>query len=98
MRTRRGFTLIELLVVLSIMVALFAIVAAIGPRFAERQRVNRGASQVQGWLLIAKQRALRDYAPRGIRLQHGPQYITPLQHVEQAEPYRPTLLDANSTP
>src|SRR5438067_4896852 len=97
MRTRRGFTLIELLVVLSIMVALFAIVAAVGPRFAERQRATRGASQVQGWFLIAKQRALRDYAPRGIRLIQPPgppeaQYVTQLQYIEQPEPYQPVAL------
>jgi prepilin-type N-terminal cleavage/methylation domain-containing protein len=82
---RRGLTLIELLVVITIAVALFAITAALAPHFSERQRATRGASQLQGWLLIAKQRALRDNAPRGIRLPaltNAPayaQYISELQ-------------------
>jgi prepilin-type N-terminal cleavage/methylation domain-containing protein len=99
MRSRRGLTLIELLVVLVIMVALFAIVAAVGPHFGERQRTNRGASQLQGWILVAKQRALRDFAPRGIRLipPSGPpnaQYVTQLQYIEQPDPYQPYVLSS----
>jgi type II secretory pathway pseudopilin PulG len=96
---RRGITLIELLVVITIVVALFALVAAVAPRMGERQRASRGADQLQGWLLIAKQRALRDQAPRGIRLPQviGPpanaQYVTQLYYIEQPPAYAPAALD-----
>ena len=41
---------------------------AVAPRFGERQRPSRGAGQLQSWLNLAKNRALRDQRPRGIRL------------------------------
>src|SRR4051812_34615828 len=95
---RSGLTLIELLVVITIMVALFALVAAVAPRMGERQRASRGADMLQGWLLIAKQRSIRDRAPRGIRLLSSPpplyaSYVTQLQYIEQPEPYLPQALD-----
>src|SRR5436190_21286635 len=101
--SRRGLTLVELLVVITIVVALFAILAAVAPHFSERQRATRGASQLQGWILIAKQRALRDNAPRGIRLPvvtNAPpyaQYVTQLQYIEQPDPYQPATIDNTGT-
>ena len=65
---RSAFTLIEMLVVLAIMTALLSLVALVAPRFGERQRPSRGAGQLQSWLNLAKNRALRDQRPRGIRL------------------------------
>src|SRR5438552_15235656 len=65
---RRGFTLIELLVVIAIIVALMAMVALAAPRFAERQGPSRGAMQLQSWLNLARQMAIRDQRPRGIRM------------------------------
>src|SRR5262245_32805075 len=85
MRTRRGITLVELLVVLAIMTALFGLVAAVAPRFGDRQRPSRGAAQLQSWLTLARNRALRDQRPRGIRMPSIPNnaggyaYITELQ-------------------
>ncbi len=64
---RRGFTLIELLVVMGILVALLALGVMIVPAF-KSSSAELGATQLQGWLHIAKQRALRDQAPRGLRL------------------------------
>jgi len=66
--TRRGLTLIELLVVIMIITALATLIIAVGPKFGERQRASRGASMLQSWLNLAKQRALRDGRPVGIRL------------------------------
>ncbi len=89
-RNRRGVTLVELLVVIAIMVALMTLAAAVGPRFAERQRVGNGASMLQSWLRLAKSRALRDQRPVGIRLPPvanapgapGAAYITEVQFIE----------------
>src|SRR5438067_973411 len=69
---RSAFTLVEMLVVIAVIVALLSLVAAVAPRFGERQRPSRGAGQVQSWLNLAKQRALRDQRPRGIRLPSVP--------------------------
>src|SRR3954471_2581474 len=97
---RRGLTLIELLVVIAIIVVILALVAVVGPHFSERQRTTRGATQLQGWLMIAKQRALRDGAPRGIRLPAltgSPpyaQYISQVQYIEQPDAYTPATIDA----
>ena len=66
--TRRGYTLVELLVVMSLMILLAAL--AVGVSYSGMvgsQKVISGADRASGWLLIAKQRALRDGAPRGVR-------------------------------
>lgn len=67
MRSRNGFTLVELLVVISLMLILAAIGIAVFPTASSSQREARGAADVHGWLRIAKQRALRNNAPYGVR-------------------------------
>lgn len=67
-RARRGFTLVELMIVIFLIGILLALATAFVPRLQERNKVTQGASQLQGWLNQAKQWALRDQAPRGIRL------------------------------
>jgi prepilin-type N-terminal cleavage/methylation domain-containing protein len=71
MRTlpRAGFTLVELVVVLTLIALLAALTLALVPRMQQQERAATGADQVQGWLLVAKQRARRDGRPVGIRLQ-----------------------------
>src|SRR5262249_53985784 len=52
------------------------------------QRGGMGASQVQGWLLIQKQRAFRDRIARGVRLVPDPtnsNWITSLLAIEQPD-------------
>ena len=66
---RGAFTLVEMLVVLFILVVLATLAVALVPRLGEQQKATRGADQVSGWLLIAKQRARRDRHPVGVRLQ-----------------------------
>jgi len=64
---RRGFTLVELLIVLAIIALLAALVAFTLPGFQERQRAAKGASALQGYLNYARQRALFEQSPRGVR-------------------------------
>ncbi len=65
---RPGFTLIELLVVMAIIAFLAALLVLIGPAILKSDQSSRGAQSLQGILFIAKQQALRDRNPYGIRL------------------------------
>ena len=102
-RHRGGFTLVELLVVMSLFIVLATMAVLVVPGLKDKQGVSRAADQFQGWLLIAKQRAVRDQAPRGIRILpdlNGA--FTVVQYIEQPEDYMPigTLRvspDANDT-
>ncbi len=64
---RPAFTLIELLVVIGLILLLAALAVAFYPDISTSNRSSTGASSLQGWLLIAKQRAKRDGLPTGIR-------------------------------
>ena len=87
---RPGFTLIELLVVVGIITVLATMIVALAPAFGDRQRASRGASMLQSWLNLSKQRALRDHRPVGIRipftqdptLAPGVGYVRELQYIE----------------
>jgi len=62
------------------------LIVAVAPRFGERQRATRGAGQLQSWLNLAKQRAVRDQRPGGIRIpSSATQYIDELLYVEQPD-------------
>lgn len=83
MRHRRGVTLIELLIVIAIMTVIATMIIAVAPRFGERQRATRGAGMLQSWLNLAKQRAVRDQRPVGIRIPSiAGSYVTELMYVE----------------
>jgi prepilin-type N-terminal cleavage/methylation domain-containing protein len=87
-RLRPGFTLIELLVVIGIIAILASLLLMVNLRVGPAQRTAQGASQLQGWLMIAKQRAYRDRAPRGVRfIQDGDGYIRSLVYVEQPDDF-----------
>lgn len=96
--TRRGFTLVELLVVIAIIVALMAMIALAAPRFAERQGPSRGAMQLQSWLNLSRQMAIRDQRPRGIRMlppigltvrDNDKNYSRELVYIEQPDDFVP---------
>src|SRR5947209_1316409 len=83
---RGGFTLVELLVVMGLLVVLASLAVMILPSISSDNRTSQGATQLQQWLEIAKQRAMRDKAPRGLRFLPGtvnPRYVTDLEYVEQ---------------
>ncbi len=89
-RRRPGFTLIELLVVITLIGVLAALALAFLPGAFANAREASGAGQLQGWLNISRQRALRDQAPRGLRLWKGkvdPDQVTDCQYIEQPDDY-----------
>ncbi len=88
MKTKHsGFTLIELVVVIGILLALASIVVLFFPSMQEQTRAARGAALLQGWLQVAKTRALRDRAPRGLRLLVSGNTVSQCQYIEQPDDY-----------
>jgi prepilin-type N-terminal cleavage/methylation domain-containing protein len=68
MRVRAGFTLVELLVVMVIIVFLAALLIAFLPSLSSQAAEANGAVSLQGWLNIARQKAIRNQNPYGLRL------------------------------
>jgi hypothetical protein len=76
--------------VILLLLTLFGLTVAFLPRVQERERAARGADRLQGWLLIAKQRALRDRTPTGLRLiidSANPNWVRDLEYVQQPDDY-----------
>jgi prepilin-type N-terminal cleavage/methylation domain-containing protein len=109
-RQRAGYTLVELIVVLALLAVLVLIAVALVPRAQHQARAAAAADQVQGWLLIAKQRARRDRHPVGLRLQvpilttsttavtsPGPTTITPTEMSGYQDDYIPWEITNIST-
>jgi prepilin-type N-terminal cleavage/methylation domain-containing protein len=95
-RPRAAFTLVEMLVVLTIILVLAALSVTLIPTVGEKQRVGNGAGQLQSWLSIARQWALRDQVPTGVRLllptqplvnQPGFVLATQVQYIQQPDPF-----------
>ncbi len=98
-QSRDGYTLIELLVVISLMAVLAALTILFIPNAASSAREARAAVQLQGWLSIAKQRALRDQAPRGLRLwiPSGSLQVVECQYTEQPDDFAVGTITSNAT-
>src|SRR5206468_754785 len=87
---RAGFTLVELLVVTGVILVLMTLAVAFVPRTMEQQRVTRAATQVQGWLALSKQWALRDRAQCGLRLAYdSTNRVTTLYYIAQPDDWTP---------
>lgn len=87
---RSGFTLMELLVAMVIMIIIASLAASIAPRAQEKDRVAKAASTVQSWFTQARQWALRDRSPRGIRLvvdPNRPTRVSTLQYIERPDDF-----------
>ncbi len=96
---RRGMTLLELMVVLTVLGVLATLVVVyVIPAFQDNKNVVRGSDRVTTALVIAKQRALRDQAPRGIRfLVNANNVATQLQYIEQPDPLSGGTLVVSTT-
>jgi prepilin-type N-terminal cleavage/methylation domain-containing protein len=66
--SRYAFTLVELLVVIAIIVVLAGIVIMFLPSITAQTSESQGAVNFQGWLNIARQQAIRNQNPYGVRL------------------------------
>lgn len=64
---RPAFTLVEMLVVMAIITLIATITALVVPNVLRNQKVTQGANLLQGMLLAAKQRAVREQTPAGVR-------------------------------
>ncbi len=96
MRTKRAaFTLTELLVVLALIALLGALLAFVMPSFRDRSRAAKGGQAVQGWVSYARQRAMYEQAPRGVRFMFAPATlaggttlgVVECQYLEQPDDY-----------
>jgi len=83
---RRAFTLIEMLVAISILTVIATLSIAVIPKIKERTKASAGADNLQQWLLIAKQMALRDRTPTGVRLiVDNDGFVRTLQYIQQPD-------------
>src|SRR5262245_4722969 len=82
-----------------------AMVALAAPRFAERQGPSRGAMQLQSWLNLSRQMAIRDQRPRGIRMlppigltvrDNNKNYSTDMVYIEQPDDFVPAPLSGTA--
>ncbi len=90
--SRKGFTLVELLVAIGIAIVLAGLAALTFPNFRQSTAVSNSVNQLQATLSVAKQRALRDKRPCGVRLIYtGDPVVTELQFIEQPEPIVPPM-------
>ena len=81
---RAGFTLIELLVVIFLISFLAALTVVVGPALILSEASSRGTQLLQSNLFIAKQQALRDRNPYGIRLLRDPDgQVRSFQFIQQ---------------
>jgi hypothetical protein len=84
-----------MIVVIGIMLTLATLTVAFLPKVNNYQKVQQAASRVQGWLLTAKQRALRDQMPRGLRIiVDGDSMSRGLQYIEQPDDFTGGTLTA----
>lgn len=100
---RPAYTLIELMVVVGLIVLLATLTVAVAnSSLVDSYKVVGGADRLSGWLITAKQRALRDKTPVGVRLirdADNPNFCRQAQLVEMPTLYAPNLdSDLNKLP
>ncbi len=87
---RPAFTIIELLVAMALAVTLLGLAVAVSQSSAfDSYKTVGSADRVSQWMLVAKNRALRDRAPRGVRLIMDSTGSTcrEIAYIEMPEPY-----------
>jgi prepilin-type N-terminal cleavage/methylation domain-containing protein len=96
-RARIGFTLVELLVVMAIIALLAGLLVAFLPSIFSQSAEAGGAANLQGWLNIARQKAIRNQSPFGLRLWVQSQnlanmWVTECSYIEQPDDFIGGLL------
>ena len=90
---RPGYTLVEILVVMSLIILLAALALGVSQTgMFGSQKVISGGDRASGWLLIAKQRAMRDGLPRGVRFFNStaaPTAFTEAAYIELPDAWVP---------
>jgi len=87
---RAGFTLIELLVVIGLILVLVGITVSISySGLIDGHKTVGAGDRASGWLLIARSKAQREGAPRGVRFIINGTQIKEAQYLEVPEPYIP---------
>src|SRR3982750_3750003 len=89
---RRGFTLVELLVAIALAIVILGLtIYIVNTATFDSYKVVGSGDRLSQWLIQAKNRALRDKAPRGLRLIINNGLVTECAFIEQSEPWvRPT--------
>lgn len=85
MPRRNGFTLVELMVAMSIAIILAGMTVGLvySTGAATSQKVVGAADKVSGWLMIAKNRAVRDGNAQGVRFFIDGDKVTQAQYIEK---------------
>ena len=95
---RAGFTLVELMVAMALAVILAGL--AVGVVYSTgaigSQRVVGAADRVSGWLMTAKQRAIRDGNAQGVRFYLDGNTVTEAQYIEK--PPQPIVPNSDGDP
>ncbi len=85
-----GFTLVELLVAIALAVVMLGLAVGLSQSTAfDSYKTVGAADKLSQWLIAAKSKALRDKAPRGIRLipdTANPEFIREIAYIEQPDP------------
>ena len=88
---RAGFTLIELLVVIGLILLLVGISVSISySGLIDSHKTVGAGDRASGWLIIARSKAQREGAPRGVRFIRdvtNPSLIKEAQYLEVPDPY-----------
>ena len=85
---RAGFTLIELLVVIALILLLVGITVSISySGLIDSHKTVGAGDRASGWLIIARSKAQREGAPRGVRFIINGTQIKEAQYLEVPDPY-----------
>src|SRR5205814_1794685 len=86
---RRGFTLVELLVAIALAIVVLGLaIYIVNTATFDSYKVVGSGDRLSQWLIQAKNRALRDKAPRGLRLiVNASGQVTECAFIEQSEPW-----------